>query len=188
MAKIGRPGLPSDKRQQVWELRKQCKSISEMARATGSPAGIVQDILTANGIAFPTVDTGWRGTTRLTTVPQCNAAERLFVIGDAAGYVEPFTGEGMAAALEDALAIGPWVVQAARRWRPELATSWQRLQRGRFRSRQRVCQVASLVLRRPWLAETVLSLLGSFPSVAAYFVRAVSRPSVLFAPPRMEKS
>ena len=32
MAKIGRPGLPSDKPQLVWELRKQSKSISEIAR------------------------------------------------------------------------------------------------------------------------------------------------------------
>ena len=44
MAKIGRPGLPSDKRQQVWELRKQGKSISEIARTIGSPAGSIFSI------------------------------------------------------------------------------------------------------------------------------------------------
>ena len=44
MAKIGRPGLPSDKPQQVWELRKQSKSISEIARTIGSPAGSIFSI------------------------------------------------------------------------------------------------------------------------------------------------
>ena len=44
MAKIGRPGLPSDKRQQVWELRKQGKSISEIARTIGAPAGSIFSI------------------------------------------------------------------------------------------------------------------------------------------------
>jgi IS30 family transposase len=44
MAKIGRPGLPSDQRQQVWELRKQGKSISEIARTIGSPAGSIFSI------------------------------------------------------------------------------------------------------------------------------------------------
>ena len=55
--------------------------------------GVLQ-ILSANGIDFPVIDSGWSGTPPLTTVPRWNAAERLFVMGDAAGYVEPFTGEG----------------------------------------------------------------------------------------------
>ena len=44
MAKIGRPGLPSDKRQQVWELRKQGKSTSEIARTIGAPPGSIFSI------------------------------------------------------------------------------------------------------------------------------------------------
>ena len=45
MAKIGRPGLPSDRRQQVWEMWKAGSSISEVARAVGSPPGSVFSIL-----------------------------------------------------------------------------------------------------------------------------------------------
>ncbi len=45
MAKIGRPGLPSDKRQQVWEMWKAGKSISVIALAVGSPAGSIFSIL-----------------------------------------------------------------------------------------------------------------------------------------------
>jgi IS30 family transposase len=45
MAKIGRPGLPSDKRQQVWEMWKAGDSISVIATTVGSPAGSIFSIL-----------------------------------------------------------------------------------------------------------------------------------------------
>lgn len=45
MAKIGRPGLPSDKRQQVWELGKAGTSLSVIAQTVGSPAGSIFSIL-----------------------------------------------------------------------------------------------------------------------------------------------
>ena len=49
----------------------------------------------------------WRGTPPLTRQARQVAAERLFVVGDAAGYVEPFTGEGMAWALASGTAVAP---------------------------------------------------------------------------------
>lgn len=45
MAKIGRPGLPSDRRQQVWELWKSGASLSEISRTVGSPPGSIFSIL-----------------------------------------------------------------------------------------------------------------------------------------------
>ena len=45
MAKIGRPGLPSDKRQQVWEMWKRGDSISVIALVVGSPSGAIFSIL-----------------------------------------------------------------------------------------------------------------------------------------------
>ncbi len=38
---MGRTGLPSDKRQQVWEMWKAGDSISVIAKAVGSPAGSI---------------------------------------------------------------------------------------------------------------------------------------------------
>ena len=49
MAKIGRPGLPSDKRQQVWERWKAGDSISDISRAVGSPPGSIFSILLPHG-------------------------------------------------------------------------------------------------------------------------------------------
>ena len=45
MAKIGRPGLPSDRRQQVWEMWKTGSSISEIAREVGALPGSIFSIL-----------------------------------------------------------------------------------------------------------------------------------------------
>lgn len=45
MAKIGRAGLPSAKRQQVWEMWKAGDSLSVIALAVGSPAGSIFSIL-----------------------------------------------------------------------------------------------------------------------------------------------
>jgi len=49
MAKIGRPGLPSAKRQLVWEMWKQGCSISEISRTVGSPPGSIFSILLPYG-------------------------------------------------------------------------------------------------------------------------------------------
>ncbi len=149
----------------------------QVVKATGSPWKSVHQILCANGIDISVIDSGWSGTPSLTTTPRWNAAERLFVIGDAAGYVEPFTGEGMAAALEQSVAVLPFVIQAVKQWRPELATAWQQQHRTQFRRRQRYCRMASAILRRPWLSATALRLVRIFPKVAGYFVQAINRPS-----------
>ncbi len=45
MAKIGRPGLPSGRLQQVWEMWKAGHSISDIGREVGSPPGSVFSIL-----------------------------------------------------------------------------------------------------------------------------------------------
>lgn len=45
MVKIGRPGLPSDRRQEVWERWKAGDSISGISRAVGSPPGSIFSIL-----------------------------------------------------------------------------------------------------------------------------------------------
>jgi hypothetical protein len=52
MAKIGRPGLPSDRRQQVWERWKAGDSISDISRAVGSPPGSIFSILLPYGAIY----------------------------------------------------------------------------------------------------------------------------------------
>ena len=49
MAKIGRPGLPSDKRQEVWDRWRVGDSISVISRAVVSPPGSIFSILLPYG-------------------------------------------------------------------------------------------------------------------------------------------
>ena len=58
----------------------------------------------------------WKGTPALTRQSTKVADERLFLVGDAAGYVEPFTGEGMAWAIMSAAGLAP-IASRAPEWR-----------------------------------------------------------------------
>lgn len=49
MAKMGRPGLPPERRQEVWERWRSGDSISEISRAVGSPPGSIFSILLPYG-------------------------------------------------------------------------------------------------------------------------------------------
>lgn len=148
-------------------------------KSANSPGAAVSQILAESSIRLPEC-AGWHGTPPLTMVPHRNSAERLFVIGDAAGYIEPFTGEGMSAAMEEAISIIPLIVQAANEWRSSLAAEWQRQHQRHFSRRQRVCQLAAAILRRPWMSKLALQIVGTFPELADYLVGRVMQPSAFF--------
>jgi flavin-dependent dehydrogenase len=107
------------------------------------------------------------------------AGRGLFLLGDATGYVEPFTGEGMAWALGSAVALAPLAVRAAAGWEPGLARAWARLHRRLVTRRQTVCRVAAAVLRRGRLAAALVAALSWLPGLAAPVVAHLNRP---FAP------
>jgi flavin-dependent dehydrogenase len=129
---------------------------------------------------WPTIpgllDLPWRGTPTLTRRMGKPAAERVFVIGDAAGYVEPFTGEGIAWALAAAVAVAPIAAEASRRWHPSLARSWIRRHRRLFEPRRRACRAVTRGLRIPSVARFSLALLSHWPSLAGFLVRRFDAP------------
>src|SRR5690606_21348159 len=90
-----------------------------------------------------------RGTRPITQHATKLAGERLFVVGDAAGYVEPFTGEGMAAAIEGAIALAPLAQQAVSNYGEQQAAAWQSQQTHRMRARQRACRMIAWGVRHP---------------------------------------
>ncbi len=92
-----------------------------MARRAGGLAALVGAILREAGLPAPCdLDAlEWHGTPQLTR-RRAVAGNRLLVLGDAAGYVEPFTGEGIGWALTAGRAIVP-LIAAVKGWSPTLA-------------------------------------------------------------------
>jgi flavin-dependent dehydrogenase len=129
-------------------------------RACGRPGVAAARVLAEVG--WPALsdlaDQPWRGTPPLTRWATRPAAPRVLALGDAAGYVEPFTGEGMACALAAAEAVVPLAV---RPWHPAVADAWAAWHRRTGPRRQRFIRAAAWVLRRPQLARAAVGLLGS---------------------------
>ena len=78
-------------------------------RRHGGPGQAAAANLEQAGAPVPAglADAVWHGTPPLTRHRQRPWAERLFLVGDAASYYEPFTGEGMAWALVSAAELAP---------------------------------------------------------------------------------
>lgn len=150
---------------------------SLLARAT--PAEIINTVLTNVGVSVPVgLDAAtWRGTPPLTSRPTRVSSERVLLIGDASGYVEPFTGEGMAAALEMAVAVVPFVELANRSWVPTISTCWNSLHRQIVRDRQHTCRKLSWILRRPWATYATLSACRAWPGLATRWISKTSLPT-----------
>lgn len=152
----------------------------EFVRQSGGPANAVSAILAQAGVPPVTSlsDATWLGTERLTRRTSRVADRRVFVLGDAAGYVEPFTGEGLAWAFEGALALAPIVVDALHGWDDRFATAWERSHRRLIVRRQHWCHLVAGVLRRPLLMDAIMHVLGPFPKAAGPVVRRISGSSV----------
>jgi flavin-dependent dehydrogenase len=137
---------------------------------------VVGEMLAGAGIQLPAGQPpiAWHGTPPLTSRPHCVAAERLFLIGDASGYVEPFSGEGMAAALESALAVAPLAREAIDNWRPSLVAEWESVQRTVVVESQATCRQLAWILRHGWVAAAAIGLCRAQPWIARSFIRKVS--------------
>jgi flavin-dependent dehydrogenase len=105
----------------------------------------------------------WHAAPPLTRKPPNIAGERWFAVGDSAGYVEPFTGDGMAAALETGVAVTPWLAAAQRTWTRTLAATWTDEHRRIVGRRQWLCRGLAWALRRPWAVDALLSLCRHAP-------------------------
>ncbi len=121
----------------------------------------------------------WKGTPALTRHPIQPGSERVLAVGDSAGYVEPFTGEGMAWALASGAAVVPLALRAIDRWRPGLVREWGQTHRRIVRQRQWVCWSMAWLTRSPMLTRVVVAALARLPWLATPFVRQIGAPARL---------
>ena len=142
-------------------------------REHASPSDAVATLLrTAGSPALPErPDVGWKGTPTLTRSPPSRGSERVFAVGDAAGYVGPFTGEGISWALAGARSLAPLAARATQQWNPALLVAWDRAYSRSMVRAQRLCRAVAWTSRRPRLVLATLRLLARVPGVASPFVR-----------------
>ena len=118
----------------------------------------------------------WLATPLLTRRAGRVAARRLLIVGDAAGYVEPFTGEGMAWALASGRAVVPVIHGLRMGWDAEMERKWTRVHRQLIRGRQQLCRTIAWWLRRPTLFRCSLHVLRQIPSFSQPLIRHLVRP------------
>ena len=136
-----------------------CAFDPALVRRTGLAAA-AKSVLVENGLAVPGVAVAaWRGTPALTRSPTRRAGHRWFRVGDAAGYVEPFTGEGMTWAMTAAAKLG---ASLATPWTPAAATAWQ----GEVADRRRLCRLVARAARSPLACRLLVPLLRIRPALA----------------------
>jgi hypothetical protein len=157
----------------------------EFVKACGGPGPAVGAVLgevgwpRAPGLA----DLPWKGTPALTRTAKQLAGDRWFAVGDSAGYVEPFTGEGMAWAVASAAALAPIAARAVQCWDGSLAREWDATHRRLIAARQRTCRVVSRVLRSATLTTFAVRALRAFPVLSRPLVASINRPPSLAGAP-----
>ncbi len=100
------------------------------------------------------------------------AAPNVALVGDAAGYQEPFSGEGMSWALAAAAALDGVAANAAPgRWEPGHAACYRRMWSGAVGRRQRACRLLSWLLERPRATAAAVEMARRVRPVGGWMVR-----------------
>lgn len=141
-------------------------AIDPAALRAGGPGAAVATILESCGVESGwAASVRWHGTPPLTRRRDRVALGGVFVVGDAAGYVEPFTGEGMTWAIRGGAAVGA-CCQAFLAGDPSASARWEAEYGRIIRSRQAACRALSWLVRRPLLVRAGVALAAGVPAVS----------------------
>jgi 2-polyprenyl-6-methoxyphenol hydroxylase-like FAD-dependent oxidoreductase len=124
----------------------------------------------AHGIAMPRATlarAAFRATPPLTHAAPLVAGShrRIFRVGDAAGYVEPFTGEGMGWALSGSRLLTTALLATA-----DPAAAYEQAHAACFRRLHGRCLRVAAALRQPWLVGSAIRMANAAPWAAKRIV------------------
>jgi menaquinone-9 beta-reductase len=171
---VGRSGYVGLTRVEFGKLN-IAAAVDASALKSNGPQIAVETILKSCRLPIPESlkDVKWTGTLPLTRTSRQVAARRLFTIGDSASYVEPFTGEGMSWAIQDALQVSR-LLSAAGESCESMTTAWNYQWKEKLRSKQWVCRGLAALLRRPQLASVSLMVARSVPWIPQWLIAQAS--------------
>jgi flavin-dependent dehydrogenase len=172
---VGRGGYVGLVRLEDGSLNLAAALDPELIRARGGVAEACGAVVREAGFdPLPALATArWQRTPPLSRRSVPLAGERLLLLGDAAGYVEPFTGEGMGWALTSALAVVPLALRALEGWDAAIAADWARQHERWVGRRQRFCRQVAWTLRHPTLCRSLHRLGAGMPPVAGALAGAL---------------
>ena len=148
----------------------------ETIRANMSISDVIRGLSIGSLPPNVTLDsnTTWLATPALTRYSDMVADERVFLMGDAIGYVEPFTGEGMSWALASAEAVIPLVLENLRQgWSPKLAIHWTKWIQHQRKRKQGTCRWIARKLRHPQLALCIVRLFNVLGPLRSAIIKKV---------------
>ena len=143
----------------------------------GSPADAIGRVLAGVGWPIPSglATARLQGTPSLSTFRSPVANDRVLLVGDAAGYWEPFTGEGMAWALIGGRAAAAQAGSALSLDDGQaMTTRWCETYDTVVRKRQRTCAMLTRWLRRPLLVNLGVRVLAVAPILSRGIVRRLN--------------
>ena len=153
---------------------------SEVVRAAGSDAGeIVNKVIRQNRRAADTLSE-WELAGEWLAVSISNFGvthpaplDNLLTVGDAAAFIDPFTGSGMLMAVESSSILAGLIVSGSSR--TAIAGDYSAAYRSRFSKRLRVCSMLRRTAFMPRLASAVVTVLGVSPGATRYLARMTRR-------------
>ena len=139
------------------------------------PQATVDSLMRQSGAPMLTqADVTWKGTPPLTATAESLAGDRVFLVGDAAGYVEPFTGEGIRWAIQCGIGVAPFVESAVERWDMKVAEDYHHWYRRTIKSQQKLCRSLSAGLKQPVLRWAAHQALRLRPSLADSIIKRLN--------------
>jgi flavin-dependent dehydrogenase len=118
----------------------------------------------------------WRTITPLTRAPIAAAHRSLFLVGDAARVVEPFTGEGIYYALASGeLAADAIISQHNGRDEAEVAAAYSAAHTNLYRGRLWINRLARAAVLSPRLASSVLEVARLQPAILRFLTAKIVR-------------
>lgn len=153
-------------------------AIDPNALAASSPGRLVQEILQSSGSTLTTdwESLQWHGTPRITRQATPIASHRCLLIGDAAAYVEPFTGEGIGWAIQSGALAASLLTGPLRLWDDTIESRWKLLFEQSIANRHRFCRKLGRYMRVKPLRQLAMWGLRQAPSLGGPVVRILDRP------------
>jgi flavin-dependent dehydrogenase len=162
----------------------------EALRLAGSPEALIGRILRQTGLDPEILKHWgpWHGTPALTRQPKRRADHRLLLIGDAAGYLEPFTGEGMSWALRSGVLAAKLAVDSRSQWSETMEQRWERIWKEAIGEHRAACSGLARLVRHPRLMQVGLAVCPWVPRLTKRLVDSVADRSCASLPKSVSKA